>query len=41
MFHVFHNVPRKKGVVEHEFSAWLLRLREMFHVFQYFLVNKK
>ena len=40
MFHVFHNVPRKMGLVEHWESAWLVDNWEMFHVFQYFLVNK-
>ncbi len=40
MFHVFHNVPRKMGLVEHAKGAWLVDNWEMFHVFQYFLVNK-
>jgi len=40
MFHVFHNVPRKMSLVEHWEGAWLLDKWEMFHVFQYFLVNK-
>jgi hypothetical protein len=40
MFHVFHNVPRKMGLVEHGKSAWLLGMWRMFQMFQYFLVNK-